>query len=101
MVKIDSESNTVFVGHREQTLVERARLLDTNFLTEADCSPGAVFQVKVRSTAAAVAAKVETIEDAGMVVIFEKPQSGVAPGQASVLYSDERVVGGGWIEEAW
>lgn len=101
VVKIDAESNTVFVGHKEETLVKRARLLDTNLLTEIDRGPRTGFLVKVRSTAPAVAARVEKIRSDEMVVSFETPQSGVAPGQAAVLYSGERVIGGGWIEQAW
>jgi tRNA-specific 2-thiouridylase len=31
-------------------------------------------------------------------VRFASPQQAVAPGQAIVLYSGDRVLGGGWIE---
>jgi tRNA-specific 2-thiouridylase len=30
---------------------------------------------------------------------FDNPEYGVALGQAAVLYSGERVIGGGWIDE--
>ena len=30
--------------------------------------------------------------------IFDEPQRAVTPGQAAVLYDDELVVAGGWIE---
>ncbi|HEX5242291.1 MAG TPA: aminomethyltransferase beta-barrel domain-containing protein, partial [Tepidisphaeraceae bacterium] len=33
-------------------------------------------------------------------VTFDEPQSAITPGQAVVLYQDERVVGGGWIDSA-
>ena len=36
----------------------------------------------------------------GDVVSFEKPAWAIAPGQAVVLYEGERVLGGGWIQEA-
>jgi tRNA-uridine 2-sulfurtransferase len=29
---------------------------------------------------------------------FVRPEFGVAPGQAAVIYAGDRVVGGGWIE---
>jgi tRNA-specific 2-thiouridylase len=32
-----------------------------------------------------------------MIVEFDESQYGVAPGQAVVLYDDNRVLGGGWI----
>ena len=33
-----------------------------------------------------------------MRVVFDEPQSAVAPGQAVVFYDGDEVVGGGWIE---
>jgi tRNA-specific 2-thiouridylase len=37
-------------------------------------------------------------EGAATLIRFVRPEYGVAPGQAAVLYAGERVVGGGWIE---
>ena len=50
--------------------------------------------VKVRSLAKPMPAR---FEDG--TVHFERPEYGVAPGQAAVLYDGDRVLGGGWIEE--
>ena len=49
---------------------------------------------KVRSLARPVPARFD-----GEAVHFERPEYGVAPGQAAVLYDGDRVLGGGWIEE--
>ncbi|OPY17547.1 MAG: tRNA-specific 2-thiouridylase MnmA [Syntrophus sp. PtaB.Bin075] len=40
-------------------------------------------------------------EEAGdkLIIRFQEPQRAVAPGQAAVFYSDDRVIGGGWIEQ--
>jgi tRNA-uridine 2-sulfurtransferase len=32
--------------------------------------------------------------------MFDTPEYGVSPGQAAVLYDDDRVLGGAWIEES-
>ena len=37
-------------------------------------------------------------EGRSVTIRFAAPEYGVAPGQAAVLYSGDRVVGGGWIE---
>lgn len=52
-------------------------------------------QIRYQHTAAT--ARVEVIEHNRVQVQFAEPQFGVAPGQALVLYSGDRVLGGGWI----
>jgi tRNA-specific 2-thiouridylase len=37
-------------------------------------------------------------DGASAAIRFAEPEFGVAPGQAAVIYSGERVIGGGWIE---
>jgi tRNA-specific 2-thiouridylase len=41
--------------------------------------------------------EVELAGDDRLRVTFDQPQDGVAPGQAVVLYEEDRVLGGGWI----
>ena len=50
--------------------------------------------MKVRSLASAVPALID-----GEWIRFERPEFGVAPGQAAVFYDAERLLGGGWIAE--
>ena len=35
----------------------------------------------------------------GEWALFDKPEYGVAPGQAAVFYDGSRLLGGGWIAE--
>ena len=37
-------------------------------------------------------------DGADIRIRFESPEFGVAPGQAAVFYSGDRVIGGGWID---
>lgn len=41
-----------------------------------------------------------TLQNDRLLVEFDEPQIGVAPGQAVVLYDDDRLLGGGWILQA-
>jgi tRNA-specific 2-thiouridylase len=50
--------------------------------------------VKVRSLAPPVPATID-----GVWIRFERPEYGVAPGQAAVVYYGSRLLGGGWIDE--
>jgi tRNA-specific 2-thiouridylase len=55
--------------------------------------------VKVRSTRPPAPAALE-VSDAGVFVLLDEGEEGVAPGQACVFYSTpdhDRVLGGGWI----
>jgi tRNA-specific 2-thiouridylase len=56
-------------------------------------------QIRYRHAAAEARA---TVDDGGgrIEVRFDRPQSAVAPGQALVLYDDDRVLACGWIEGA-
>ncbi|MBL8823629.1 MAG: tRNA 2-thiouridine(34) synthase MnmA [Planctomycetia bacterium] len=41
---------------------------------------------------------VDSVQGNSAVIRFDKPQFGVAPGQAMVIYRESAVVGGGWIK---
>ena len=66
------------------------RVADWNWLGEEQRD----VDVKVRSLAPSVPA----VRD-GDRIRFERPEYGVAPGQAAVLYDGARLLGGGWIAE--
>lgn len=53
---------------------------------------------QIRYNAAAVPAELTALDNDRVRVVFDEPRPGVAPGQAVVLYDEDRVLGGGWIE---
>jgi len=91
VLKLEPESGRVVVGPKQALAVRSARLAGVNWLGEGQ---RAGLTVKVRSLAKPVPARFD-----GETVAFERPEYGVSPGQAAVLYDGERVLGGGWIEE--
>jgi len=99
VVRIDAVTDTVVVGAKEQTTVSLMRIARTNILRSAAPAVGERFQVMVRSTSRAVGCTVANAGKDSLDVRFDAPQSGVAPGQAAVLYDGDRVVAGGWIED--
>ncbi|WP_353205196.1 tRNA 2-thiouridine(34) synthase MnmA [Sphingomonas sp.] len=91
VIRLDAATKQVVVGPKAALAVGAARLSGVNWLGGAYLGP---VTAKVRSLAKPVAARFD-----GGKVRFDAPEYGVAPGQATVLYGGERVLGGGWIEE--
>lgn len=95
VVKIDAPRRCVIVGPREALAVDAARLTDINWLGGDFSGPEPIsVQAKVRSLAKPVPARLD-----GDSLLFDRPEYGVAPGQAAVLYDGDRVLGGGWLAE--
>jgi len=99
VIKIDPATRRVTAGPREALQQRSLRVAGINWLgggdgPENDCP----VQVKIRSTTAPEPALLRPMGDGLMEVIFEAPQTGIAPGQAAVFYDAERVLGGGWIQ---
>ncbi len=91
VIRLDAATKQVVVGPKAALAVGAARLSGVNWLGGAYLGP---VTAKVRSLAKPVAARFD-----GEHVRFDAPEYGVAPGQATVLYGGDRVLGGGWIEE--
>jgi tRNA-specific 2-thiouridylase len=90
VVGIEPEERRIVVGPRRALAIEAMRVEQVNWIAEDQDS----FSVKVRSLAPAVPASLD-----GEWVRFERPEYGVAPGQAAVFYYGSRLLGGGWIAE--
>lgn len=94
---IDAALRRVLVGPRRLLAVGAARLVETNRIGPL---PDAPLLAKVRSLAKPVPVMLDGSlgNGASATIRFLSPEYGVAPGQASVIYAGDRVVGGGWID---
>jgi tRNA-uridine 2-sulfurtransferase len=107
VVHLDARSRRVVVGPREALETRRLILRDMNWLGDGALAEipveGLECFAKVRSTRPPAPARL-TLENGGAVVELLDGETGVAPGQACVLYSapgnDARVYGGGFIERS-
>lgn len=91
VIRLEAAEKRVVVGPRAALAVGAARLGGVNWIGGAYKGP---LTAKVRSLAKPVPARFD-----GARVTFDAPEYGVAPGQATVLYAGDRVLGGGWIEQ--
>jgi tRNA-specific 2-thiouridylase len=98
VIALDAESAEVRVGPKRLLAVGGARIVATNRIGAVPAGP---LTAKVRSLARPVPVTLTGPlgEGAATAIRFERPEFGVAPGQAAVFYAGERVIGGGWIEE--
>lgn len=107
VVHLDAANARLIVGPREALETRRVYLRDLNWLGDADLSTigpaGVEVFAKVRSTRPPRPATLHR-QDGSTFVELADGESGVAPGQACVLYDDDgnaaRVLGGGFIERS-
>ena len=94
---VDAETNTVYVGYKEELFSESLTLKSMNwsYPIEAESFDA---DVKIRYNMKAVRAHININKD-GVSVIFDKPVSAVAKGQACVLYdiNDGHLIGGEFL----
>ncbi|MFC1896116.1 tRNA 2-thiouridine(34) synthase MnmA [Thermodesulfobacteriota bacterium] len=96
VVRIEPQGRRLIVGHREHLLSPSCEVTDINWIRDPDLSVMHV-SVKIRYRHRNVSCTVVPRNRRGALVHFKTPQSAVTPGQAAVFYSEEEVVGGGWI----
>lgn len=92
---VDAETNTVTVGSRDSLAVMRIECGDVRWRLD---DGAARVQVRHRHRGQLYDAGAR-VKGGRLIVRLEVPAYGVAPGQAVVCYSGDRVVGGGVVEE--
>ena len=93
VVSVDAARNVVVVGSREDLAV--SHIVADNLVWRGDeAAKGVDAMVRYRMRPQSVRASVAGDQ---LTVDFVEPLFGVAPGQAVVCYSDDRVIGGGTI----
>jgi len=94
VLKIEASANRLVVGRREELETFDVQLRDVTFIDGSADEPIAC-EARLRYHAAPIAG----VYQAGRLRL-EEPFLGAAPGQAAVLYSGSRVLGGGIIAAA-
>ncbi len=96
VVKIDSETRQVTIGQKADLACEELKADRLNWLVDVPRKFKCKAKIRYRHTPCDAEAEI-TSEDE-LTVRLSPAQNGVAPGQAVVLYDDDRVLGGGWIK---
>ncbi len=97
VIKIDPETNTVYVGPESALVKTKFLLKDVNWLAN-DLSPSNLeVTAKIRSTTLGVKAKLNIVNTGQIEVMILEEEKAITPGQACVFYHETRMLGGGWI----
>src|SRR5919206_2834971 len=97
VVRVEPESNRVVVGHEEELLSTEFIAAGVNWVAFDEPADDVRADVRVRYRHSEAPATVTALGGARARVRFDEPQRAVTPGQATVFYRGEEVVGGGWI----
>ncbi|MFV9875216.1 MAG: tRNA 2-thiouridine(34) synthase MnmA [Rickettsiales endosymbiont of Dermacentor nuttalli] len=95
VVKIDATNKRVIVGNESDLSIVSFVIKEVNWL-EDPSNIGEV-TVKVRSSHIGAQANIKVIDNNLAKVTLLTPEKAVAPGQACVIYNNDKVLGGGWI----
>lgn len=96
VIKIDPNSKQVTIGPKSALLNKTLRIRDVNWLYDEDLSKVSTM-VKIRSTQTPVPANIIRLTNNEAKIELLDEGRAITPGQACVMYSDSRVLGGGWV----
>lgn len=99
VIDIDQERNALIVGEEKDLYREEFIVEDVNWIAIEKLEAPMDVSVKIRYKMEETEAQIIPTDENRVLVKFNTPQRAVTPGQASVFYQQDIVVGGGIIEE--
>jgi tRNA-specific 2-thiouridylase len=101
VISIDAARNRVLVGNEEELLSREFVAAGVNWIgidTVRDTRHEPVrAEVRVRYRHEPAPALITPLPEARARITFDEPQRAITPGQATVFYRGDEVLGGGWI----
>jgi tRNA-specific 2-thiouridylase len=94
---VDATTNRIVVGNQDELLGDEFVAAGVNWIAFADPTEPMRAEVRVRYRHTPEPATITHLPDARVRVKFDEPQRAITPGQATVFYRGNEVVGGGWI----
>jgi tRNA-specific 2-thiouridylase len=97
VISVDAPSNTVVVGEQDELLSDEFTAAGVNWISFEEPDAPVRAQVRVRYRHAPAHATIKPLAEKRARITFDEPQRAITPGQATVFYRGDEVVGGGWI----
>ncbi len=99
VVQIERLKNQIIVGEKEELDCLEFTAKGVNWVAFDEPSEPVRARVKVRYRHEPATATIHALADNRARIVFDEPQRAITPGQATIFYDGEEVVGGGWIEK--
>lgn len=99
VVQIERLKNQIIVGEKEELDCLEFHAKGVNWVAFDEPAEPVRAEVKVRYRHDPAPATLYASEGNRVRVVFDEPQRAITPGQATIFYNGEEVVGGGWIEK--
>jgi tRNA-uridine 2-sulfurtransferase len=100
VINIDAPKNQVVVGNQDDLLGREFTAAGVNWIAFDGLSEPLRAEVRVRYRHTAASATITAQDGNRVSVMFDEPQRAITPGQATVFYRGDEVLGGGWIVKA-
>jgi tRNA-uridine 2-sulfurtransferase len=97
VISIDAGKNRVMAGSAEELLSSEFTVARVNWIAFDDPKETVRAEVRVRYRHTAAPASITPLDNGRARIVFDEPQRAITPGQASVFYRGDEVIGGGWI----
>ncbi|HLZ42549.1 MAG TPA: tRNA 2-thiouridine(34) synthase MnmA [Candidatus Sulfotelmatobacter sp.] len=97
VIQISGANKEVIVGCDEHLYSRTLRARRVNLISVEDLREPMRVAVKIRHRHEPAPAVIQPAGEDEILVTFDQPQRAITPGQATVFYDGEVVVGGGWI----
>lgn len=99
VVQIERAKNQIIVGEADELESVEFIAKGVNWVAFDTPSEPVRAEVKVRYRHDPAIATIHPLPDAHARIVFDEPQRAITPGQATIFYNGDEVVGGGWIEK--
>jgi tRNA-uridine 2-sulfurtransferase len=89
------ENNAIVVGAKQELYVTSQSVSDLNWISIESLTGPMDVRARIRNAHHGYKATIRPAGSNSVIVTYNEPQAGAAPGQAIVFYDDDTVVGGG------
>lgn len=98
VTNIDPETNVITVGPRDELKSRTLTARQLNLIKYERLTAELPVEAKIRYNDEGAPGVAWQEDDDELRVVFSRPRNAITPGQSIVLYEEDDVVGGGWIQ---